>query len=117
MIYTKQTLFDEIFRFRDLSENWDGYGGIPPVEGVVENTISLVEMLDERSYQYISDIYPNPHGTIGIIWERYLNMIGLEVGISNMSYYVKTEDIIFNDNKPIDLEQIDILENYINNVI
>jgi hypothetical protein len=44
-------------------------------------------------------------------------MIGLEVGISNMSYYVKTEDIIFNDNKPIDLEQIDILENYINNVI
>ena len=52
----------EIENFTKLENNWDGYGAVPLFLEVFENSKSILETLIEIP----SDVYPNPHGTLGI---------------------------------------------------
>lgn len=74
----------QIKDFTRLPYNWDGYGAVPLLNEVFENSKSILETLVEIP----SDIYPNPHGTLGIEYENEEtnNYLIIEVGKESMSY-------------------------------
>ena len=74
---------DKIIDFTHLKYNWDGYG-------IADSAISFVASLNSSYIDAISDIYPNPHGTITIEWENEKSeMLSLEIGETNYSYFIK----------------------------
>lgn len=80
----------EIVSFKSLLEGWDGYGGSPSTAKSVANAIELLNNLPNRQIQEIDDLYPNPNGTVSIIWKNRLNeMLSVEIGNKTMSYFVK----------------------------
>jgi len=80
----------KINEYKSLNENWDGYGSIPVTKKSEQNTITFITNLDDVSIENISDIFPNPHGTITLEWENKLcEKISLEIGSNSYSYFVK----------------------------
>lgn len=68
--------------FSLLKEDWDGYGGYPPSNKVVANSIYLIEGLPSEVFvDYDNEnLFPNPNGTISIEWRKNQNVVGVEIG-------------------------------------
>src|SRR5689334_6963131 len=64
-----EILKNKIQEFTHLEANWDGYDGIPVLPEVGEMANSLLILLGSF-IDGVSDIFPNPHGTITIEWEN-----------------------------------------------
>lgn len=82
---------DEILRMESLQENWDGFGAIKPLQKCIDNAKSIILYLGEPFCKYINDIFPNTNGTISFTLRNYKTVIGLEIGLYDMSYYVITD--------------------------
>ena len=79
-----------IFSFKILENNWDGYGAIPAEIESASNAVTFVSYLDEEVAGFIYDVFPNPNGTISFLWENNSKeRLSLEVGNQTMSYYLK----------------------------
>jgi len=88
--YTRQELLREILSFKALNNNWDGFGAIPLELETTANVITLVSFIKEDMLSEVDSIFPNPNGTISLIWNNQKGSeISLEVGNNTMSYYVK----------------------------
>jgi hypothetical protein len=80
----------EIDDFTLLKSNWDGYGGTPVLDTIAQIAKQFIPMLNDSFIDRITDIYPNPHGTITIEWKNSKNeKLSLEIGEKNYSYFVK----------------------------
>lgn len=91
-----QFLKNEINSFVVIGENWDGYGALCVLDTIAHKTETLVGLLSSSLIDHVSDIFPNPHGTITIEWEnRSGEKLSLEIGNSNYSYFIK-----FNESNP-----------------
>ncbi len=83
-------LKDEIDSFLELKNNWDGYGASPVINEVAQATKRLIPLLASHLIDRVTDVFPNPHGTITIEWEnRTKERLSLEIGQNNYSYFVK----------------------------
>ena len=81
---------NKIDGFLNLENNWDGYGGIPPLEAIAEKAKRFLCILNDSLINKISDVFPNPHGTITIEWENNNNeKLSLEIGENNYSYFIE----------------------------
>ncbi len=90
----------QINSFAELNDNWDGYNAIPIFEEIINITKSFIVCINDSFIDNVSDIYPNPHGTITIEWEKNENeKLSLEIGINNYSYFVQYP------NKPAKLQK------------
>ena len=101
--YLKKELVSEILSFKSLENNWDGFGTIPlEVESAV-NVITLIDLIGENLSCTIGEIFPNPNGTISLIWNNQSNeTISIEVGNGSLSFYVALSShktLFFNDIK------------------
>jgi len=106
---TKEELNKEIESFKQLEDNWDNYGGIPPKNKTIKNTYKLLDLLDEEIIDLMYDVYPNPHGTISMDWENDNGeLASIEIGIKNMTYFVKFEGekLIGEDKVKIDNQSV-----------
>lgn len=84
---------NEIAEFSKLGENWDGYGASPVAGEIGEIAEQLLAMFSNDLIDRISDMFPNPHGTLTIEWENRENeKLSLEIGISNYSYFIRYKD-------------------------
>ena len=102
--YSKEELLKEVLSFKALNNNWDGYGALPLELDSAANVINLMNLIDDKAIAKLDGIYPNPNGTISLIWNRLDNSeISLEVGNNTMSYYV-----LIPDEEPIFCNKIDI---------
>lgn len=102
-------IIKEIDDFVALCDNWDGYGGIPLFRDIAEKTKLFIAMLDDYYIDNITDIYPNPHGTLNIEWEnenKKDEKLCLEIGSCSYSYFVK-----YNNRDPKLSNGLDIIEN------
>lgn len=102
-------LVKKIIAFRSLNHSWDGYGAFPAEVESATNAITIVGKLPSKAIALISDLFPNPNGTISFIWENVNDeRVSLEVGNSTFSYYVKfnSQDVLFFDNKEINDKEI-----------
>ena len=68
--FTKDNFIEEILSLKSLNNNWDGYGAIPTEVKCASNAISLASKLPDSIVSNISEIFPNPTGTITIEWEN-----------------------------------------------
>jgi hypothetical protein len=94
----------DIENFTKLENNWDGYGAVPLLPEVFENSKSILEVLSEIP----SDVYPNPHGTLGIEYENEEtnNYLRIEVGKESMTYstlFFSKDKVIINKDSLEDL--------------
>lgn len=93
----------EIDNLLELKENWDGQGAIPVLGEVAETAKKLVAIVG--FVDCISDIFPNPQGSLTIEWtNRTKEKLSLEVGANSYSYFVK-----YLENNPKFVDGNDIL--------
>lgn len=104
---------EKILSFKSLQESWDGYGAVPLEIKSASNAIFFLETLSEKSnIANLSDIFPNPHGTLSLIWENIYNeRLSLEIGNNSMSYYYT-----LNSNSPKFFNNIEIDNNNIETI-
>jgi hypothetical protein len=118
--HTKQKLFKEICSFKSLNNNWDGYGAIPLEIESAANAIYLISSLSNYIFESIDKIFPNPHGTISIMWGNSNNeTVSLEIGNNDMSYYadISGQETEFFDNIAINDSEIAKLSSFIFRII
>lgn len=101
-------LAEKITSFVDLDKNWDGYGAVKVLPEVTKTASSLISMLNSSLTDRVTDLFPNPNGTITIEWEnRRKEKLSLEIGQENYSYFVK-----FQDKKPLLVDGTAILSEF-----
>ncbi|MFO7789753.1 MAG: hypothetical protein R6V32_04215 [Bacteroidales bacterium] len=108
-IREKNDLIKDIISFKVLNNNWDGYGALPAEIESATNAITLVHYLEEEIADFISDLFPNPNGTISFLWKNNSEeRLSLEVGNQTMSYYLKlnSQKPQFFNNKNINKKNI-----------
>lgn len=88
--YTKREVISEILSFKSLSLNWDGFGAYPLEVESASNALYLMDLIGESVFCAVDELYPNPHGTISLIWyNKGGECVSVEVGNKELSYYVK----------------------------
>lgn len=102
LVNKKKECIESILSFRSLQESWDGYGAYPLEVKSATNSIEFLETLG-LNHKFITptDIFPNPTGTVSLIWENNEDeRLSLEIGNNAYSYYTKFNVIgteFFND--------------------
>lgn len=106
--YSKyESLKDQINSLISLNENWDGYGSVSVLEEIGISAKTFLSTLNSSWIERVSDIYPNPHGTLTIEWENKVGeKLSLELGRNNFSYFIKQDD-----NQPILVDGKDTIPN------
>lgn len=101
-----------------LQENWDGYAGCPVEPEVIIKTTGLLRQLPSKLLRQLDEdaIFPNPNGTISIVWDRKEgNELFLEIGSNNSTYYLKQDGAIIKSNNHLhwqpDVLPKELLEN------
>jgi len=101
--YSKQELITGILSFIALKNNWDGFGAIPAEVYSASNVISLIDLIGENLLCTVDEVFPNPNGTISLMWNNKSNeTISMEIGNETLSYYValpSKKTLFFNDIK------------------
>jgi hypothetical protein len=93
----KDDILNSIEEFKNLENNWDGYGAIPLSLESAKNAKEFISSLSDELFENFHDGYPNTHGTISFEWKN--NDGGeffIEIGNKMMSYY-----LILKGHKPI----------------
>jgi hypothetical protein len=79
---------NQVQAIANYKDNWDGYGAIRPLSECLGHALDLIDN-SLIKLDYLSDIYPNPNGTVTLEWERDDDEIGIELGRSEFSYYAR----------------------------
>jgi hypothetical protein len=76
--------------FVNLKKDWDGYNGVPVFDDIATKAKSFISILDDTFIDKISDVFPNPTGTLVIEWENDSEeKLSLEIGQDNFSYFIR----------------------------
>lgn len=112
---TKQSLYKDILSFKSLKYSWDGYGSIPLEVESAANALLVINSLETEVVEALDSISPNPHGTVSLLWENNNDVISLEIGNHEMSYYVEEEgkETLFFNKLGINDASISTLNSYI----
>jgi len=86
-IYTLNEIHTNILSFACLKKDWDGFGAYPLENKSSVNALSIVSMLNKDIINQISDLFPNPHGTLTIEWETSDGLLSLEIGNDSISFF------------------------------
>lgn len=87
----KSTLIEKIAAFRNLENDWDGYKAIPLLDKVYHNALSLLGSVGDHAIQNVDDFFPNPNGTLSIVWKNAKSeRVSVEIGNITFSYYYKS---------------------------
>ncbi len=115
-VFDRSILFEKILSFKSLVYCWDGYNALPTGIKCAANAIEIVTKLDSHLLKKISDLFPNPNGTITFEWENnHDEIVSMEVGKETFTYFVafnSFETKFFNKQK-ISFENIKTLKEYI----
>lgn len=104
---------DEVRAFANFQNDWDGYGAVRPVAECLNHALEIIRNKNIR-LEHLTDIYPNPNGTLTLEWEKDDKEIGLEVGSREFSYFAHFgEHHSYNNRKPYVAEELEKLSEYI----
>ncbi len=107
-----KNIIEKILTFTELEYDWDGYGAIPLCIDVYENSKIILNYLNTD----VDDVFPNPHGTLGIEYVNEDKFLYIEVGEKSMTWYSKSykKDFVeINDESLKELKNILKYENII----
>lgn len=117
---SKKDLIKDILSFGYLKLNWDGYGAIPLEVETAANAIEFINLLPEKIYSKIEQVYPNPNGTLSCMWSNNFNEeIAIEIGNNTMAYYVQMakKETFYLNNVFINEEAVNKIVEFINAII
>lgn len=112
----KGVFIEKILSFKSLENSWDGYGALPLGVKCAKNTITLIDSFDALILNKLSDMHPNPNGTITLEWENINSeIVSLEIGKETFTYYVdfNSLDTKFYNKQIFSFENIQLLKKYI----
>jgi len=74
--------------FLNLTDNWDGYGAVPPSEQAIDEVTRLLNNLPSQwALRLHSDgLTPTPYGTITLDWAVGADYVNVEVGDNQWAY-------------------------------
>lgn len=99
-------IINEISEFKNIQENWDGYGASKTDEQCISNAIKIISLLKiPNSILEEMDTYPNTNGTVTIEYSNLDNRISIDVGKSSISYYTMIKSNITYNNSIQDIEK------------
>lgn len=91
--FDKSKIIEQILLFKSLENKWDGFSAVPTGVQCAVNAIKIIDHLSVKSLKKISDLYPNPNGTISIEWENNLEeVVSVEIGKDTFSYFVDIQN-------------------------
>lgn len=75
-------------------EEYEFYSGdiVTIDKSVISNVFKLTDGLGHKCVEVLDDIMPTPNSTIVLDWDSSDNVVSVEVGTKNMSYYIKGKD-------------------------
>lgn len=110
---SREAALEEVRAFANYLDDWDGYGAVRPLSDCLMHAMNIIRNKNIR-LDYLSDIYPNPNGTLSLEWEKDENEIGLEVGKEEFSYYAHFGEYhSYNNRKPYVAEEIERLAEFV----
>tara|TARA_R110001583_G_scaffold24316_5_gene88801 strand:- start:489 stop:1112 length:624 start_codon:yes stop_codon:yes gene_type:complete len=90
----KKKITQDILGFKSFDKSWNGYGAIPTEIKSATNTIKLLFELSYNDLNKINEYYPNPHGTISIVFKNDSEeIIEAEVGNEEYSFYASFDGL------------------------
>tara|TARA_R110001592_G_scaffold205863_2_gene456459 strand:- start:2339 stop:3010 length:672 start_codon:yes stop_codon:yes gene_type:complete len=111
-VNAKNELIRRIMSFKSLNRNWDGYGALPTEVQSASNAIIFMGYLNRRTLSKITDVYPNPHGTVTMYWENNNDeTLSLEMGNEHFNYYLNLNSL-----EPITIDNVAISEKSANEI-
>ena len=113
---TKKDIIKDIICFQSLKQNWDGYGAYPLEVDSAANAIELLNLLNSEAYGQIDQVYPNPNGTVSMVWTNSFNEeLAVEIGNKTMSYYVQlcSKQTLFKNEILINDEEAKRISDYV----
>ena len=112
----KSLFIEKILSFKSLENSWDGYGALPLGVKCASNAIRLLDSFDMSILTKVSDVHPNPNGTITFEWEnKDSEIVSLEIGKDTFTYFVdfNSLDTKFYNKHSFSFENIQLLKKYI----
>jgi hypothetical protein len=81
-----------INEFKELKDNWDGYGASSISDQTRRNARQLIDIIEATPGSLpIPEISPVPSGTIAFEWEIDDTVVYLEIGNTRFSGYIRTD--------------------------
>lgn len=114
--FSKMQIVKDIFSFRCLNNNWDGYSSLPLEVESASNAVALIDLVGDNFSTNLTEYYPNPNGTISFIWSNNSNeSISVEIGNNHFSYFVELNslDPLFYNNVDFNAKEANKLSDYI----
>ena len=109
----REEAMDEVRALANFQDDWDGYGAIRPLSECLNHALEIIRN-EKISLDYLTDVYPNPNGTLTLEWEQDDNEIGLELGSREFSYYAHFGEVhTYNNRKQYVAKEIEKLAGYI----
>ena len=109
----RESAQDEIRALANYMDDWDGYGAIRPLSECLNHALEIVRN-EKINLDFLTDIYPNPNGTLSLEWEQDDNEIGLELGKEEFSFFAHFgEQHSYNNRKRYAAEEIERLAEFV----
>lgn len=91
-----------ILSFKNLNEDWDGYGGVVPSDDIIQNSLVLLELFEDLSVNN-ARVMLSGDGEISFFWKKNGYYSELTIEDANVfSYFVKNETEMFDfEDQPI----------------
>jgi hypothetical protein len=88
-----ERIHEEINSYKNLKDGWDGVDSSAPTDETINNTLGLVDLLDDCLELIDEDyIYVTWDGTIVIDFQNdYDDLVSVEIGQSSVGYFFQTE--------------------------
>jgi hypothetical protein len=77
--------------FRDLENNWDGYGAIPISVQAIDHAQALLFNQSRYAQLAFPDITPTPNGTLVVEWQGVHGEAAVEIGNTRVSGVIKPD--------------------------
>lgn len=90
-------LFSELYSYRELTENWDGYNGIRPSDDIISTASKFLNILQENLISS-PEIMLSGSGEVALFWKNNNDYIEVSFDISNhLTYFYILDSIVYGE--------------------
>jgi len=93
---TYEEIIKELNSYKNLKDNWDGYGGIKPKDDIIETARNFIEILKNNNIG-CPKIMVSGTGEIGIFWSSSTAYIEIDFDIKDKFTYFYNGNELFGE--------------------
>lgn len=86
-----ENIIREVANFKDLTDNWDGYGGKKITTKTIEQAIYFIKGIREASVEQPL-VFPRTNNEVAFYWQRGKFYLEVSVGENSASYFLENQD-------------------------